>query len=719
MDIEELQTSNSFGRQGMSFEGFMTAGNSIEGKVDTVEAIEDTKNPQHEVKFSPLVSYISERYERAKDRRRNDETRWLRAYSNYRGQYTAFTEFEKSQIFMKITKTKVLAAYSQVIDVLFANNKFPIGVEATPVPLGIADAVHFDPQAPKTSGNSPAGSALVSRKSILDELGPLTQKLEPVKDSLKEGPGKTASSATFEPAKEAAKKMEKKFFDQLSEADANKSLRLSVFEMALLGSGAYKGPIARKKEYPRWDKKGLYTPVEQTIPDFHHVSLWNLYPDPEVTKIEDAEFIIERHKMNKSQLRALKNRPYFRDNVINEVIADGPNYQPEYWEGTLEDYKSTDQSESYEVLEFWGIADKDFEDLTDLKIPDIYKDKDQVQINVFICNGRIIRLAYNPFTPARIPYFLTPYELNPYSIFGVGVAENMEDTQTLMNGFMRLAVDNGVLSSNVAFEVNKTFLEDGQDMTMKPGKVFYTEGQGGQAIHTLKWDNVTQECLSLFDKARQLADEATGIPSYSHGQSNIQSVGRTASGMSMLMGASAQNIKTVVKNIDDYLLMPLGKALFAFNMQFFFDEDIVGDLAIIPRATESLMRNEIRAQRLQQALQTTANPMDAPFVKRDYILRELFESNDIDPDKAVNDPREALLQAEAMKQMMLAQGIDPNQQSPQQGQVGSPTGAPSGPGAGGTVAPGLAPNPGVQGNSSNGGTGGTPPNNQPPGTRTQ
>lgn len=709
--MDELtKTPNSFGKSGMSFEGFMTAGATLDHATADVEALGDTKSSEDEVKYSPLVSHIKERFERSKNRRRNDETRWLRAYSNYRGQYAAFTEFEKSQIFMKITKTKVLAAYSQVIDVLFANNKFPIGVEPTPVPLGIAESVHFDTQqGPEAPG---APSSTVSRPDILSELGPLKDKLEPVKDKLKDGPGKSPSSVTFEPAKEAAKKMERKFFDQLAEAGANKTLRLTVFEMALLGSGAYKGPVARKKEYPKWGKAGEYQPVEKTIADFHHVSIWNLYPDPEVTKIEDAEYLIERHKMNKTQLRALKNRPHFRKDVIEQVIKDGPNYTPEYWENTLEDYASRDQSESYEVLEFWGMADKDFEELTGIEIPKTFKDKDEVQINVFICNGRIIRLAYNPFTPARIPYFLCPYELNPYSIFGVGVAENMEDTQTLMNGFMRLAVDNGVLSSNIAFEINKTMLEEGQDMTVRPGKVFYTEGNAGQAIHTLKWDNVTTECLMLFDKARQLADEATGIPSYSHGQSNVQSIGRTAAGMSMLMGASAQNIKTVVKNIDDYLLMPLGKSLFAFNMQFFFEEDIVGDLEIIPRATESLMRNEVRAQRLQQALQVTANPMDAPFVRRDYILRELFESNDIDPDKAVNDPREAMLQAEAMKKMNEAMGIDPNKA---QG-AGTNTG---GAAQGGNIAPGPAPNPGQPGFSSNGGTGGTPPNNQPPGSRTQ
>ena len=72
----------------------------------------------------------------------------------------------------------------------------------------------------------------------------------------------------------------------------------------------------------------------------------------------------------------------------------------------------------------------------------------------------------------------------------------------------------------------------------------------------------------MFDKFRQLADEQTGIPSYSHGQTGVQSMTRTASGMSMLLGAASLNIKTVIKNLDDFLLKPLGEAYFQWNMQF-------------------------------------------------------------------------------------------------------------------------------------------------------
>jgi len=53
----------------------------------------------------------------------------------------------------------------------------------------------------------------------------------------------------------------------------------------------------------------------------------------------------------------------------------------------------------------------------------------------------------------------------------------------------------------------------------------------------------------MFDKFRQLADEQTGIPCYCHGQTGVQSMTRTASGMSMLLGAASLNIKTVIKNL--------------------------------------------------------------------------------------------------------------------------------------------------------------------------
>ena len=415
-------------------------------------------------------------------------------------------------------------------------------------------------------------------------------------------------------------------------------------------------------------------------------------------------------------MRSLKKRPHFRDESIEIALEYGPSYQREYWEDALEDDSVSSDMDRYEVLEYWGILDAELAEEADIDIPKELEDKDEIQVNIWVCNNQIIRMVLNPFTPSRIPYLSVPYELNPYSFFGIGVAENMTDTQLLMNGFMRMAVDNGALSGNLLIEVDETNLVPGQDMSVYPGKVFRRQaGAPGQAIFGTKFPNVSQELLMMFDKSRQLADEATGIPSYSHGSGAVGGVGRTASGMSMLMGAAAQNIKAVVRNIDDYLLGPLGKALFAFNMQFNFNKEFIGDLDVKARGTESLMRNEVRSQRLLQFMQMTSNPQMAPFVKYDYILRELASSMDLDEDKILNDPREAAIQQKMMAEI---QALMPQQPPAPEGE--QPQGAPSpqdptGNGNG-NIAAGAAPEPDAAGFTGGGGgaNGGNAPQPQQP-----
>jgi hypothetical protein len=96
-----------------------------------------------------LVGIIKNRFQQAQDARQTDETRWLKAYENYRGLYNKSVKFrdsEKSRIFVKITKTKVLAAYGQLIDVIFGTSKFPIGISETKVPEGELASAHLDIQ---------------------------------------------------------------------------------------------------------------------------------------------------------------------------------------------------------------------------------------------------------------------------------------------------------------------------------------------------------------------------------------------------------------------------------------------------------------------------------------------------------------------------------------------------------------------------------------------
>jgi len=672
--------------------------------------LEDTEQSSiDDYKTNNIIPYIEGRYKRAEDYRQQDEERWLDSYRNYRGIYgpdVQFTEAEKSRVFIKVTKTKTLAAYQQLESIMFANNKFPLTVDPTELPEGVVADVHFDPKEPDQIKESEVDKEVTpygfkgdgkelprgaTSKTLGEMLGPLTDKLKEI-DGLKSGTGMTPTSVTFSPAMIAAKKMQKKIQDQLEESNASKHLRNTAFEMALFGTGVMKGPFAIDKEYPKWDEEGNYDPIIKTVPQVSHVSVWNFYPDPDANNMDEAQYVIERHKMSRSQLRQLKRRPFFRNNVIDDAIALGENYNKESWEDDLSDYAPEYGIERFEVLEYWGTVDVSMLEEQAVDIPPELSEVDELQANVWICNGKLLRMVINPFKPARIPYHAAPYELNPYSFFGVGIAENMSDTQTLMNGFMRMAVDNAVLSGNLLIEIDETNLVPGQDLTLYPGKVFRRQGGApGQAIFGTKFPNVAGENLQLFDKARVLADESTGFPSFAHGQTGVTGVGRTASGISMLMGAAQGSIKSVVKNIDDYLLRPLGEGLFRFNMQFDFDPSIKGDLEVKARGTESLMANEVRSQRLTQFMQIAAQPSLAPFTKFPYIIREIAKSLELDPDKVTNNMDEAAIQAEIMK------GFQQEQPAPEGGQ---PQADPSGAG-GATIGTGGVPAPGQQGFTGN------------------
>ena len=649
-----------------------------------------------------LAEYIKEKFDSIESSRQEEEERWLEAYRQYRGLYgpeTQFTSSEKSQVFIKITKTKVLAAYGQIIDVLFAGQRFPLGVDSTRIPEGVEEAVHFDPKDPenaiekleKTYGFAGDGRELPpgATSDMLQNmsLGPLINELNEIEDKLRPGYGATSTAQTYHPAEEAAKRMEKKILDQLEESSASKHLRHTAFEMALFGTGILKGPFAMDKEYANWDEEGNYSPIIKTVPKVENVSIWNFYPDSDAKNMDECEFVIQRHRMSHSDMRGLKKRPYFREDAIDSAVEMGTNYVRKWWETDLEDYRNTYDVDRFEILEFWGNIDRTAAEEAGLEVPADLKNVDTLQVNCWACHNQVLRLVINPFTPKRIPYFAAPYELNPYSFFGVGLAENMTDTQQLMNGFMRMAVDNAVLSGNLIFEIDETNLVPGQDLELYPGKVFRRQGGApGQALFGTKYPNVSTENMMMFDKARQLADDATGIPSYSHGQTGVQGTGRTAAGISMLMGAAQLSVKGVVKNIDDYLLQPLGEAFYAFNMQFDFDPDARGDLEVKARGTESLMKNEVRSQRLLQLLNIAGNPNLASFVKFPVVLRELAQAMDLDAEKLINDEREAFRQAEIIR---AAGGADqPQPQAPGMSPMDMSGGGGGNIGVGGAAVPG-------------------------------
>lgn len=652
-----------------------------EGK-EVLEALTEGELAER-LNFTELATFVKERWTEAANGRRTTENIWNENFWMYRGEYSpaqrmAIAKAEArnpgaSTVYIKVTKTKVQAAYGQILEILFSGNKFPISVEPTPVPEGVADTVYLSPKASEGTGAPHPkediygfhgdGKDLEPGATSKSLLAGLYSKYMPfVKDKeVKEGPSPDRTKLIeLHPAEESARAMEKVIHDQLVESSAKRALDFTALETVIYGTGVMKGPFNYSDTCHKWEQDPVtkaiaYKPVKKTVPRITHVSCWDFYPDPEAITLDDAEWVIERHLFNKTQIRDLTNMPLFDKAAITRVLKSPSRRTREGWEIGLRDASTQDDTTRYEVLEYWGTLDVEIAERINLDLDDYDADFiDVVQVNIWVCDDEILRVVLNPFTPKRIPYMVVPYERHPRQIWGIGVPENMRDTQMLMNGHMRMMVDNLRLSGNVMLEVNEAQLVPGQEMTVYPGKIWRKQGGApGQSIWGLTVPNVSQQHMAAFDKARQLADEATGLPSFSHGQTGVSGVGRTAAGISMLMGAAAGTIKTVIANFDSYLLEPLGNSMFQWNMQFNEENvDIRGDLKIVASGTKSLMQKEVLTQRLLTFSQVFGgNPNTAPMVNMQYIIREAAISLGLDPDKAVNDPQAAMMYAEIMSKM--------------------------------------------------------------------
>jgi hypothetical protein len=660
----------------------------------TYDQIKENLNPvqpeAEEEKISALVGKINSRFQQCETTREDDEDRWLQAFHNYRGRYfknVAFRDHEKSRVFVKVTKTKVLAAYGQLIDVLFGANKFPLTIQETRVPEGIAEYAHLNPlkeqmglneneePIPGIEGNMDyvpgaqmdlppqsngglgfpgdgndlaPGATFRSLESHF--LGGLKEEYEDA--NLSEGPAPSPEMPQIKPAQIAARRLEKLILDQIDESNGSVELRNAIFEACLLGTGIIKGPFTYNKTLHKYTNTGNgreYTPITVKVPKMEFVSVWDFYPDPNARTMDEAEFVIQRHRLNRNQFLDLANRPYFRKDAIIECLKMGAKYNKKSWETDIDLEKSQYpdiENNRFEVLEYWGTIDALSAREEGLDIDESIDDTQEVQVNVWMVRDKVIRIVD-------------------------GVPENMDDAQQIMNGHARMAIDNLALAGNLVFDVDESALASNQTMEVFPGKIFKRQaGVPGQSIYGLKFPNTAVENMQMFDKFRQLADESTGLPSYSHGQTGVQSMTRTASGMSMLMGAASLNIKTVIKNIDDQLIKPLGEAMFQWNMQFYEgDLPIEGDLEIRATGSSSLMKKEVRSQRLTMFLQTVQNPAIAPFVRMSEVIKELAFSLDLDPAEILNTKDEAEIYAKIIGQQNANKGTSP--QAPIPGELGA------------------------------------------------
>ena len=78
-----------------------------------------------------------------------------------------------------------------------------------------------------------------------------------------------------------------------------------------------------------------YVPLKRLVPKLEAVSCWDFYPDPSAVDMKDAEYAIQRHRLNRQQVRDLKNKPFFDLEAIEQCLDMGSNFQKRGFEDEM------------------------------------------------------------------------------------------------------------------------------------------------------------------------------------------------------------------------------------------------------------------------------------------------------------------------------------------------------------------------------------------------
>ena len=580
--------------------------------------------------------------------RRPTEERWIKNLRQYKGQYDpevlAAIGPVRSKAFVRKTRVKVKTVDSRVEDLLFpAGSEKNWEVSNTPVPSVSKE----------------------TRAKVIDGLKQMVAK-QAQQAQMQQAAAMQAAQASGQPApamppqappmitkvmvdealvamcKESAKKMAKVIDDQLTEVDYKRICKRAIHSAHLYGTGIVKGPLVERRirstfinENGRWiEKSEVYI-----VPFVDHVPIWRFYPDMAADELSKCRYVYERHLMTHADMAELANRKSFNKATIIAHMKANPqgSMTTRLVDSELKSIGDRSATQGgtdgkFEVLERWGFLTGQ-----ELKDAGVKVAEDRLHESFFsnawvLTTGQVIKVVLQPINGVTWPYHLYYFDKDETSIFGDGLPSVMQDDQTMLNAATRLMLDNGALSSGPMFEVAGQLLSNFDSATeMGPWKVHLRNNQHPEAsaIRVIDIPSNLAELSALAERFDNNMDEVSAVPRYMTGENVGGGAGATKGGLSMLMGAANIMIKDQISAWDGGVTRPFITSLYRWNMQFNKDNEIKGDFDVKARGTASLVAREVRAQQLDNFAAMTANPMDAPFIKRDSLLRQRAEANEL------------------------------------------------------------------------------------------
>lgn len=677
-------------------------------QLDRDEERRAAEQRQAEPLITGLSGHLNTLWQSAWRSKREIELKMLKALRQRNGQYESdkLAEIQAqggSSVYMMLTETKCRGAESWLRDVLLEDGMVPFAVLPTPVPELPPDV---DQKVHKKFADK------VIQQIQANQIAPDSEDMV----DLKEQAEADVRAELVDKARERCDRMQRKIEDQFDEGGLIEGFNAYISDLVTYPNAFLKGPIVRRTKKLSWvaNEDGTYAPQvnEVLAPQYRRVDPYRAYPETGITTLAEGYFF-EHHRLSRPELAELIGCPGYDDDAIRAVLTEMPAGGLVNWLWSAEMTKAELEqkhniwmrsTQVVDALEFWGKipGSKLLEwGMTAEEVPDPAKEYD---VNAWQIGRWVIKAVLNYDPLGQKPYYTSSFIKRPGALWGSGIPEVIEDLQQMCNSAARALNNNMGLASGPMVEINIDRLpQDEEITTLSPWRIFQTTndplGSGQPAIHFNQPDDRSQQLMTVYTHFSKLADDQSGIPAYVYGDMNVAGAGRTASGLSMLMGSAGKGIRQVIMAIDNEVIEPLVHTQFNWNMRYVDDPSIKGDAMCVAKGAVTLANREQENVRRVEFLQATANPIDQQIVGipgRAAILREVA--------KGLNMPEEEIVPSKE-KLKMMQQDEERQKEAQQQQAAQTPTGSvqfnrgPSGEVQGASMFPGGQPKGGQQANT--------------------
>lgn len=558
-----------------------------------------------------LAAHVSKRWQVARLAKRELEERMLQCLRQRNGEYDPekLADIQAqggSDIFIQLTSVKCRAATSWLRDTLLGTGADrPWSLEGTPIPELPPNVVE--------GLKAQMATQLMNMYANGGE-PPDEQTLQTAAEEMRDAAMRQMKEESTKRIDRMARKME----DQLVEGGFHAAFNEFLDDIATFPYAVMKGPVKRRRSSMKWVNNELQ-PVEEIRNEWERVDPFMLYWAPWSWNLGDG-FIIERHKMTRDDLEALIGIDGYSEPAIRSVLDD-------FTQGNLKEWLWSDSAKAtaegknltyalhtddlVDALQLWDSVQGKTLLEWGMSKEEITDPSKSYACEVWLIGNTVIRAVLNYDPLGRKPYFLTSYENLPGSVDGKGVADLCRDSQNMVNASARALANNMGISSGPQVGVNISRVSAGEEITqMYPWKIWQFQASeyndGSAPISFFQPNSNAAELMSVFEKFASRADEDTMIPRYMTGE-HTPGVGRTSSGLSMLISNAGKGIKQVISNIDQNILIPILERLYQDNLRYSKDPDLMGDVQIVAKGAQSLVIKEAEAVRRNEFLQLVLN----------------------------------------------------------------------------------------------------------------